>query len=328
MANSMWPLNVWNAGSSSGWWASVPEHVQALRPVPGALGWGTGAGPTAAARRARHASPAATPRWERWEPWPIGCARGSHPADYCTVSPQRPASLPHQENLVIVERMDQPPLEDIIEIQQLLARYAVGMTKDDVEAVMEVFTPDGTYSAFGDTYPLADFPTLVAAAPKGLFMVGTARARARRRRGHGRAAALLRRPDQPRHAHRLVHRHLPAHRARLAAAHPLDDLPAQERRPGLGAGPHDPTRPQTRPGTCMELDEFRTALDGWLDEHEAELAAATPTTALGTARRAHGPALEGQAADLRRRAGCGGAGRSGSAASAGRRCCGPTSARR
>jgi len=66
-----------------------------------------------------------------------------------------------------------PPVEDVIELEQLLARYAVGMTKDDVEAVMEVFTPDGTYSAFGDTYPLADFPTLVAAAPKGLFMVGT-----------------------------------------------------------------------------------------------------------------------------------------------------------
>jgi hypothetical protein len=62
---------------------------------------------------------------------------------------------------------------DIIEIEQLLARYAVGMTKDDVESVMQVFTTDGTYRAFGDTYALADFPTLVAAAPKGLFMVGT-----------------------------------------------------------------------------------------------------------------------------------------------------------
>lgn len=61
---------------------------------------------------------------------------------------------------------------DLIELQQLLARYAVGMTKNDVEAVVDVFTPDGTYSAFGDTYQLADFPTLVAAAPKGLFMVG------------------------------------------------------------------------------------------------------------------------------------------------------------
>ena len=56
------------------------------------------------------------------------------------------------------------PIEDVIEIEQLLARYAVAMTKDDVEAVVEVFTPDGTYSAFGDTYALADFPTLVAAA--------------------------------------------------------------------------------------------------------------------------------------------------------------------
>ncbi len=68
--------------------------------------------------------------------------------------------------------MDELPIADVIELQQLLARYAVGMTKDDVDAVMEVFTPDGTYSAFGDTYPLVDFPTLVAAAPKGLFMVG------------------------------------------------------------------------------------------------------------------------------------------------------------
>jgi len=63
-------------------------------------------------------------------------------------------------------------IPDVIEIEQLLARYAVSMTKDDVDAVMEVFTPDGSYSAFGDTYPLTDFPTLVAAAPKGLFLVG------------------------------------------------------------------------------------------------------------------------------------------------------------
>ncbi len=68
--------------------------------------------------------------------------------------------------------MNELPIADVIELQQLLARYAVGMTRDDVEAVMEVFTADGTYSAFGDTYPLVDFPTLVAAAPKGLFMVG------------------------------------------------------------------------------------------------------------------------------------------------------------
>ena len=68
--------------------------------------------------------------------------------------------------------MDQAKMEDVIEIEQLLARYALGMTKDDVEAVVDTFTPDGSYSAFGDTYALPDFPTLVAAAPKGLFLVG------------------------------------------------------------------------------------------------------------------------------------------------------------
>jgi hypothetical protein len=68
--------------------------------------------------------------------------------------------------------MAKAPAGDVIEIQQLLARYALAMTKDDIEAVMDVFTPDGSYSAFGDTYTLKDFPTLVAAAPKGLFLVG------------------------------------------------------------------------------------------------------------------------------------------------------------
>jgi hypothetical protein len=68
--------------------------------------------------------------------------------------------------------MGELPDADVIELGQLLAKYAVGMTKDDIDMVMEVFTPDGNYSAFGDTYPLADFPALVAAAPKGLFLVG------------------------------------------------------------------------------------------------------------------------------------------------------------
>jgi hypothetical protein len=68
--------------------------------------------------------------------------------------------------------MDDSLIADIIELQQLLARYAAGMTKDDIDAVIAVFTDDGTYSAFGDTYSLSDFPRLVAAAPKGLFLTG------------------------------------------------------------------------------------------------------------------------------------------------------------
>ena len=69
---------------------------------------------------------------------------------------------------------DRSITDDLVEINQLLARYAVNMTKNDVEGVVSVFTPDGTYSAFGDAFPLDRVPELVAAAPKGLFMTGTA----------------------------------------------------------------------------------------------------------------------------------------------------------
>src|SRR6185312_14835104 len=64
--------------------------------------------------------------------------------------------------------------DDLVEIQQLLARYAVTITQGDIDGLVGVFTPDGTYSAFGDTYTLDRFPELVDAAPKGLFMTGTA----------------------------------------------------------------------------------------------------------------------------------------------------------
>ena len=147
----------------------------------------------------------------------------------------------------MIDPMDPEHVADLAELQQLLARYAVGMTKDDIDEVIAVFTPDGSYSAFGDTYSLADFPRLVAAAPKGLFMVGPAAIELDGDTGTGRAAAVLRRPDQPRHAHRLVHRHLPAHRRRLAPAHAVDDVPPQERRPRLRSAPTTPPAPPRPP---------------------------------------------------------------------------------
>lgn len=63
--------------------------------------------------------------------------------------------------------------DDLVEIQQLLARYAVTITQGDLDGLLAVFTPDGTYSAFGDTFGLGEFPALVDAAPKGLFLTGT-----------------------------------------------------------------------------------------------------------------------------------------------------------
>ena len=66
-----------------------------------------------------------------------------------------------------------PSTDDLVEIYQLLARYAVTITKGDIDGLIGVFTPDGTYSAFGETFTLDRFPALVAAAPKGLFLTGT-----------------------------------------------------------------------------------------------------------------------------------------------------------
>ena len=65
-------------------------------------------------------------------------------------------------------------IEDLVEIQQLLARYAVTITQEDIDGLVAVFTPDGTYSAFGETYSLDRFPVLVDAAPKGLFLTAAA----------------------------------------------------------------------------------------------------------------------------------------------------------
>ena len=98
---------------------------------------------------------------------------------------------------------DALPIADIIELEQLLAAYAVGMTKNDVESVVEVFTPDGTYSAFGDTYALADFPRLVAAAPKGLFMVGPPKLDLDVEAGTGTGEQPLNFIDQTNHAMRI-----------------------------------------------------------------------------------------------------------------------------
>jgi hypothetical protein len=64
--------------------------------------------------------------------------------------------------------------DDLMAIHQLLARYAVTITKGDLDGLLAVFTRDGTYSAFGDIYGLDEFPALVDAAPKGLFLTGTA----------------------------------------------------------------------------------------------------------------------------------------------------------
>ena len=175
--------------------------------------------------------------------------------------------------------------------------------------VSEVFTPDGTYSAFGATYALADFPALVEAAPKGLFMTGTPAPRARRRRRPTGRADRCCSSTRPNHAHAdgLVHRHLRAHRRRLAAQDPVDDVPAPQRRRRRRQGP--------RPAAAR-ADGRATGWTG--SRHGARRlpqgdsttgSTSTPTSSRptydgrGHARRADGPDRQGAAARLRRRVG-------------------------
>lgn len=98
--------------------------------------------------------------------------------------------------------MARPPISDVIEIEQLLATYAVAMTKNDIETIMaKVFTPDGTYTAFGSTWAVHDFPELVEAAPKGLFLTGTPVLDLDGDTGHGEQSLLF--VDQTDHGMRM-----------------------------------------------------------------------------------------------------------------------------
>ena len=152
--------------------------------------------------------------------------------------------------------------DDIVEIQQLLAKYAVTITQGDIEGLVSVFTPDGTYSAFGETYALERFPVLVAAAPKGLFMTGTALVELDGDTATGHAAAVLHRAFAARHAHRVLQRHLRPHRRGLAAEDQSHDIHPAKRRPRPREAARD------RPTVCMNVAEFRSNLRAWLDEND------------------------------------------------------------
>jgi hypothetical protein len=70
--------------------------------------------------------------------------------------------------------MTQSHATDIVEIQQLLAHYAVSMTKDDIDAAIQVFAPDASFSSFGHTRGLADFVLSTKNGKKGAFITGPA----------------------------------------------------------------------------------------------------------------------------------------------------------
>ena len=61
-------------------------------------------------------------------------------------------------------------IADLVELQQLCARYMLLCSQFVEDRWLEVFTPDAVYTAFGTPYTLERFPALLAAAPRGQFI--------------------------------------------------------------------------------------------------------------------------------------------------------------
>jgi hypothetical protein len=66
--------------------------------------------------------------------------------------------------------MNQQEMADLLEIQQLAARYMSLSARKEQDRWREVFTPDGVYNAFGTPYGLEDFPALLNSAPPGQYI--------------------------------------------------------------------------------------------------------------------------------------------------------------
>jgi hypothetical protein len=60
--------------------------------------------------------------------------------------------------------------DDLVELQQLCAKYMLLCSQFVEDRWLEVFTPDAVYTAFGTPYTLDRFPALLAAAPRGQFI--------------------------------------------------------------------------------------------------------------------------------------------------------------
>ena len=125
--------------------------------------------------------------------------------------------------------------------------------------------PDGTYSAFGDTYQLVDFPMLVAAAPKGLFLVGPPLLELDGDVGTGQQPLCF--VDQRTHDMRIGYYTDTYRRTADGWRLHTRSMTFLRKSGARDAGrPHD-TDPARPAGRLMELDEFRASLDAWLDEN-------------------------------------------------------------
>ncbi len=67
--------------------------------------------------------------------------------------------------------VDPSTVSDRLEISDLCARYAMHLSRYEIDELVELFLPDGTYTAFGEVYGMDLFPKLVSSAPRGQLIV-------------------------------------------------------------------------------------------------------------------------------------------------------------
>ena len=65
---------------------------------------------------------------------------------------------------------DPKRIADLVEIEQLCARYLAYASQFVPDEWLKVFTPDAEYSAFGTVYGVDRMTQLLAAAPRGQFI--------------------------------------------------------------------------------------------------------------------------------------------------------------
>ena len=127
--------------------------------------------------------------------------------------------------------MSQDPqrIADLVEIEQLCARYMAYASQFVPDQWLKVFTPDVEYSAFGTKYSIERMPELLAAAPRGQFIGNMPVVEFDGDRATGVQHFIF--IDQQTHAMRLalVSRRVRAHARRLAHPATLHHVHAQAR---------------------------------------------------------------------------------------------------
>ena len=125
--------------------------------------------------------------------------------------------------------MNQQEMADLLEIQQLAARYMAFAARKEQDRWLDVFTADGVYNAFGTPYTLDDFPVLLNSAPPGQYIGNVPLVEFDGDTATGVQHYVFIIQETHDDAHRLVRRRVRPHARRLAHPPAFHHLHAQER---------------------------------------------------------------------------------------------------